>query len=221
MSKSLGQHLVLIAAIGVWSLAAGDARAEVFSDIYMGAAITGDAEYSEDGETLPDAWPCLTECHSAVSPVGGLRIGYWFERLPWLGVAGDFSAFVAGWGIESPVDVTVFPLSALVAVRGSLVKRKNYPHGRVQPYAALGISLVTSSAEDSEGIYSAAKIYSDTSFDVGADARLGVKLMASDWIGVFLEYRYTYFKPSWEIDGNTIDTEMSTNHFMLGLALHY
>ena len=221
MSKSLGQHWVLIAAIGVWSLAAGDVRAEVFSDIYMGAAITGDSEYFENGDEMPMGWACVTGCSSAVSPVGGLRIGYWFERLPWLGVAGDFSAFVAGWGIESPVDVTAFPLSALVAVRGSLVKRKAYPHGRVQPYAALGISLITSRAEDTEGWYDDTIIHSDLSFDVGADARVGAKLMASDWIGVFLEYRYTYFKPSWEIDGNTIETSMSTNHFMLGMALHY
>ena len=44
--------------------------------------------------------------------------------------AGDFSAYITGWGIESPYEVTLFPISPLVVVRARLVKREGFETGR-------------------------------------------------------------------------------------------
>ena len=223
MSGSSQRLRSRIFIIGVVLLIAGPSRAEVFSDLYLGAAITGDSSYVVNGIALPGSLLCLSQCSSATSPVGGVRIGYYTERFPWLGVAGDFSAFIAGWGIESPYEVAAFPISALVMIRAPLLKREGYPNGRVQPYLALGPSLVVSTAELSSGwaFLGTGHLSTDVSVDAGFDGRLGVRILGSDWISVLLEYRLTYFSPSWTVEWNTVSSDYWTNHFTLGFGIHY
>lgn len=79
-------------------------RGEVFSDLYIGAAITTDATIKVDGVVQEESLLCGAECSSTKAPVGGLRIGWFVGRFQWLGVAGDFSVFVQSWGIQSPGD---------------------------------------------------------------------------------------------------------------------
>lgn len=214
---------VVLAAAAAFLIVSGNARAEVFSDLFLGAAITEDSTYTVNGVPITPSILCLSDCSSAASPAGGLRVGYWIDSLPWLGIAGDFSVFVPAWGIESPYEVTAYPLTALVALRAPLVKREGYPNGRVQPYLAVGPGLFISTGELSEGLafLGTGRTSSDTDVAVGADLHAGVELLASDWIGVFLEYRYTYFAPSYSIAGDDVSTDFSTHHINLGIGIHY
>lgn len=198
-------------------------RGEVFSDIYLGAAVTTDATVTLDGVLQEESLLCGAECSSTKSPVGGLRVGWFVGRFPWLGVAGDFSVFIQSWGIQSPYQVSVVPISALLLFRAPLVRSPEHPNGRAQPYLAIGPSLVLSTGKLAEGqaALGTARVDSDTSVDPGLDARVGIRLIASSWISVILEYRATYFTPAWKIQGRRVATSVWTNHYIIGLGIHY
>ena len=198
-------------------------RGEVFSDIYLGAAVTTDATVTLDGILQEESLLCGAECSSTKSPVGGLRVGWFSGRFPWLGVSGDFSVFIQSWGIQSPYEVSVIPISALLMFRAPLVRSPEHPNGRAQPYLAISPSLILATAKLAEGVAAlgTARVESDTSVDPGLDARVGIRLIASSWISVVLEYRATYFKPTWQLGGRRVDTSVWTNHYILGLGIHY
>ncbi len=195
----------------------------MFSDIYLGAAVTTDATVTLDGVLQEESLLCGAECSSTKSPVGGLRVGWFVGRFPWLGVAGDFSVFIQSWGIQSPYQVSVIPISALLMFRAPLVRTPEHPNGRAQPYLAVGPSLILSTAKLAEGLAATgtARVDTDTAVDPGLDARVGIRLIASSWISVVLEYRATYFKPTWQIQGRSVDTSVWTNHYIIGLGIHY
>jgi len=195
----------------------------VFSDLYIGAAVTTDATVELDGFVQEESLLCGAECSSTKSPVGGLRVGWFAGRFPWLGVAGDFSVFIQSWGIQSPYEVTVIPISALLMLRAPLVRSPEHPNGRAQPYLAIGPSLMISTAKLAEGLAAlgTARVSTDTTADAGLDARIGIRLVASSWISVVLEYRATYFKPTWNLDGRSVATSVWTNHYIIGLGIHY
>ena len=195
----------------------------MFSDLYLGVAITTDAKLTVDGVLQEESLLCGAECSSTKSPVGGIRVGWFSGRFPWLGVAGDFSVFIQSWGLQSPYEVNAIPISALLMFRAPLVRTPEHPNGRAQPYLAIGPSLVLSTAKLAEGLAAlgTARVDSNTSVDPGLDARIGIRLIASSWISVVLEYRATYFTPSWNINGRTVETSVWTNHFIIGLGIHY
>jgi len=233
MSNGRRSSLAAILSCALVLASSSDARAEIFGDVYLGAAFTSDPGYTLNGLPLPPALTCLQECSSAKSPGGGLRVGYWFDRLSWLGVAGDVSSFVGAWGIESPISVTAVPVSALVLVRLQLAKTEALPDGRFQPYIAVGPALMTTLATLTTGsnnpafspTVGALRSVSDTSFDVGVDGRFGARILASDFVSFFLEYRYTRATPSWALGTPAAPaqfaTTLSTSHFSLGLGLHF
>lgn len=198
-------------------------RGEVFSDLYIGAAVTKDAPYKVDGVEQAPGVLCGSKCGTAKSPIGGLRVGYFFERFAWLGVAGDISYFIQAWGIQSAYEITTIPISALVMFRAPLIKSPEYPNGRAQPYLAVGPSLVMSTAELATGwaFLGTGHVHSDTSVNPGLDARFGMRLIASDWISVILEYRLTFVSPAWQIEGHRVETQLRTNHYIIGLGIHY
>jgi len=220
LPKSL---LALGAALSIVALQPTISAAEPFSDLYLGYSMTSDESYVVNGLPLPPSLICVTSCSSAKSPIGGIRVGYWFERLPWLGVAGDFSAFIASWGIESPYEITAFPITPLLMVRARLIKQDGYDNGRVQPYLAVGPSMYITTATVNTGfaLIGTAQTDSATSVDIGFDGRLGVHIATAPWFGVILEYRYTYSKPSWDLLGASVRTELSTNNFVVGISAHY
>jgi opacity protein-like surface antigen len=233
MRISTSLAAIIAASLGLWPLGASAQathedhtrirRGAVFSDLYLGAAITTDAKLTVDGVPQEESLLCGAECSSTKSPVGGIRIGWFSQRFPWLGASGDFSVFIQSWGIESPYEVTGIPISALLMLRLPLVKTPDYPNGRAQPYLAIGPSLMLSMAKLAEGsaALGTARIDTDTSVDPALDARVGIRLVASSWISVILEYRATYFTPSWQINGRTVETTVWTNHFNIGLGIHY
>ena len=233
MTKRLRSSLAATAFVALLAMMSIDAHAEVFGDVFIGAAISSDEPYTVNGIPVPPSVLCVTVCSSAKSPAGGLRVGYWFEGLPWLGVAGDISAFVAAWGYESPIQVDALPVSAVALLRLQLAKTDELPDGRFQPYIGLGPTLMTTFATRTTGssnpifipTLGPLTITQDTSFDVGLDARFGARVLASDFISVFLEYRYTRVKPSWSLGTSgapeNYATTLSTSQLSLGMGVHF
>ena len=204
-------------------LAPHAAFAEPTAALYLGFSVTADEPTIVDGVEQPPSPLCVTRCSSAKSAVGGLRVGYWLERLPWLGFAGDFSAFYASWGIQSPYEIIGYPVTPMVAVRGRLIRQEGFEHGRIQPYLAFGPSMFISTAEVTEGFAAIGDVRTDssTSVDIGVDFRVGVEILTTDWFGFLIEYRHFWSEPTWKLDGKEVQTTVSTNQLSFGIGAHF
>ena len=187
------------------------ASAEWFADAYLGPAVTssGTLTFTTFGEERKE------KLGGRSSALFGLRFGRWLDDVPWFGLAVDGSYF------RPATDVQTVPLSVLAMARYGFLKDDEFKNGRLQPYVGLGPGLFISNVSGSIGFQEA----SDTSADIGLDARVGVAFMIeTNWAG-FLEYRYTRVSPTFDVKvfGGTApaDTTFSTHHVILGLSYRF
>lgn len=106
----------------------------------------------------------------------GVPVGRWFESIPWLGLALDASYF----GPQN--DIQVIPVSALIMARLAFMKDQDFPDGRLRPYAGVGPGLFVTLLDGDLGPF---REVSDTTLDIGADARLGALFRVDEKIAVF------------------------------------
>jgi hypothetical protein len=189
------------------------ASAEWFLDAYGGASITADADVTvRNGTTVDDKVKFDTEA------MGGGRLGYWLEGLPWLGVAGDVSYFApAGQGDTAETRLEVVPMSPLVMFRLPLLGSADFPKGRLQPYVGGGPGFfLTSVKVDVPGL---GEQSTDWQFEVGADARAGITFMITPAFGTFVEGRYTWFSAN--PGGRSTEFDIETLHVAGGITLRW
>jgi opacity protein-like surface antigen len=186
-------------------VAATGSSAEWFTDVYWGAAFT---QAEDTTAAIPTLGVRVTEkSNPGTSGSIGGRAGYWF-RVP--GIAIDASHCAPG------EDLNIFPVSLLVMLRWPVQVSARFPRGQVQPYVAAGPGLFISRTDaDVLG-----EKFSDTSADVGLDARAGITWMFAPGIGFFGEYRFTHFEAGYEdtVFGlrTTLDTKVPTHHLVVG-----
>lgn len=140
---------------------------------------------------------------------GGARVGYWWS-LPApidLGIAVDASGV---FGKLGNADHNFVPVSALLMGRMRLMESEEFPGGRLQPYLGVGPSVVWSEID--------LGLIQDNAVDVGADVRGGVRFGLVDGLGIFGEYRYTYFEPSYKNEVFGLD---SVAHLDLVSSVHH
>ena len=214
-----GGTVVLVLLVVVAPVAA-----ENFFDIFVGAALTDDTDVTlqaPSGRVIARGRP------DTAFAVGG-RFGHLYENLPWLGISigGSYFAPDADLSLGSATvagqELTVIPISFQAAFRvPGLLATEEIPHGRLQPYAAVGPALFISTLDGRIG----AQRFSDTSLDVGLDARVGLTWQFDRHIGLFTEYRFTYLEPGWEdvIQGvrNRVETTLRTHHALVGITLRW
>jgi opacity protein-like surface antigen len=156
----------------------------------------------------------------------GGRLGYWFEKLPWLGVSLDLSYFKAE-GEKAEFDV--IPLSLLLMLRLPLFKSEEFPNGRIQPYGAIGPGLFSYYAKADFQPTLPEKI-SAYDVDIGLDLRAGLSWQFHRNWAIFGEYRYTAVKidftqgdflPIFSGSDESAETHLKTNHFLLGISYRF
>jgi hypothetical protein len=108
-------------------------RAEWFTDLYLGAAITDDSEVKVD-RYFPRQSASERTSYDTSFTFGG-RIGYWLDVFHYLGFAADLSYFEAD---SEKVDFSIIPHSILFMLRWPLLISDDYPHGKIQPYLGGG-----------------------------------------------------------------------------------
>jgi opacity protein-like surface antigen len=183
------------------------ASAEWFGDVYAGAA------FSREKVTARGAASGVEKSHT--SATGGGRVGYYFEKEPWAGLALDFSAF------KPQKNVTVVPLSILIMLRAPLLTSQQFPKGRLNPYLGIGPGIFITKADTSV----TAGTISDTNVDVGLDVRAGTAWQFTKNLAVFGEYRLTHFQP--ELDGEAagVSTKFElrerTHHLLGGISIRF
>ena len=152
------------------------------------------------------------------SVTGGVRGGYWFDPLPWLGLAGDVTYFGPDDDIPGGPEIDVIPISPLLMLRAPLVTDEEFPNGRLQPFAGVGPGIFVSLVDFGGGD-------DDESVDVGLDVHAGLKFLVTPNVGIFVQYRYTWFEPELELDVGPFDVdvepELSTHHAAAGIGFHF
>lgn len=209
---------VRIVCIATFCLAlAAPAWAEGFIDVYTGGAFTEDDSVSTSG-LLGTGRRSIDFDDSALL---GIRGGLWGGgRLPFLGVAFDISGFAPDLDDPGSADLAVIPHSLLILFRVPLLTSDEFPNGQIHPYAGVGPSLVVSRLDLDSGSTLAGALglgggIDDTEADLGIDVRGGLDVMLTPHFGLFGEYRYTHFSPTYEDGGRRLSLDLDT-HFIQG-----
>jgi opacity protein-like surface antigen len=208
------------------------ARAEWCFDIYGGQSTTRDANVDAEVSSF-DIFGSSSQSHT--EKVGfdpsftmGTRLGYWFDKLPWLGVSLDLSYFKAE-GEKAESDV--IPLSLLLMLRLPLFKSEKFPNGRIQPYGAIGPGLFFSHSRADFRPNLPEKISGDDA-GIGLDLRAGLSWQFHRHWAIFGEYRYTDVKIDFTQEDSlaifslsgtdeSMKTHLKTNHFLAGISYRF
>jgi opacity protein-like surface antigen len=214
------RNLVPFLVVALMGLAPEVARGEGFLDFAVGGTFTqnhdvkfksGGVSTTVDGD-FDDSWST------------GVRGGYWFDPLPWIGVGGMVSYFepdvepdnVAGFGDQ---DIGVVPLTALLMLRIPLLMSDAAPHGHIQPYLNIGpgafFTFVDEHHDDD-----------DDTVDVGVDLHAGVTWMFNSHFGMFTEYRFTHYGFDLERESRRsgdfeMESTLDSHHILAGFAWHF
>ena len=207
--------LPMVFAMLAWLVTAAlPASAEWVTDVYLGAAIT-----QKDDVTIQiEGLRASEKVNFDTSFTLGGRVAYWFESTPWLGLAIDASVY------NPDADLTVFPISALLMLRWPLLTSVEFPKGRLQPYAGIGPGVFISTTKVDLRPEVPAE-FSDTSIDLGLDARAGIAWLFAKNTAVFAEYRFTHVSPRFEDRPadlqTTVDVDLNTHHMLVGISFRF
>ncbi len=201
------------AALAASPLLGEPISAEAFFDLRGGGSFTSDGDV--DLKALGFSVGGTAEFEDS-GTVGG-RGGYWFESVPWVGLALDVSYFAPDIENGGP-ELDVIPVSPLLMLRAPIASDAEFPHGRFQPFLGIGPGIFITVLEDDSG-------YEDTPADVGLDLQAGLRFLATRNISLFLQYRFTSYQAqaSDDIAGISVDTDidLDTHHVAGGIGFSF
>jgi len=192
------------------------AFAEGFIDLYTGGAFT-----ENDRASTPGALGLSTRRSLSFDDSGllGIRGGAWGSgRLPFVGGAIDISGFSPDFDLPSgrDADLVVIPHSLLLLFRIPLLTSDEFPTGQLHPYAGVGPSLIVSAIDlDGPGGIE------DVQADLGLDVRGGLDVILTRHFGLFAEYRFTHFSPSFSDGGNRLSLDLDTHYLQGGVTFRF
>ena len=235
----LKRFMVAFSTFSLTAMVPTVASSEGFIDLYSGAAYTQNADVSVK-EFAPFFTPANVRrtVDFDTSIAFGGRIGYWGERVPWLGLALDVSSFRAeGRG----VDIDLIPLSPLLLLRWPMLTGTDFPKGRLQPYVGVGPGIFIIPNFEVDFRPAVAKKVSEWQIEKGLDARAGLAWQLHKHFAVFAEYRFTHvsiefeerrqtpcvsfaeclnpFRP--EARSGTAETTLDTHHLLVGISFRF
>ncbi|MEW6277244.1 MAG: hypothetical protein AB1758_01390, partial [Candidatus Eremiobacterota bacterium] len=158
------------------------------------------------------------------APYYGIRLGYWLEDVPWLGVMLDYVHFkaiaetpnvvnVSGTRFGAPINANL-PMSSIVSQyqmtngisfltfnamgRWQLDVSQEFPNGRLQPYAGFGLGPTFHQPEIVvDGISSVPNEYQWG--ELGVQAFLGVSYHLIPELDIFAEYKFTHTQTNLDV----------------------
>jgi len=205
--EKIGLLFVLVFSFVV--VAPSFALAELSLNLGLGVAITQEENVTIRANGFQESGD--VDWDESIS--GFARLGWWPSTVPYLGFAADASYFAPE---ESDGETDIFVMSALVMLR--------YPEGQFHPYVGAGPGLFYSDFSlDLSDV--GLEDFSDESLDVGLDARAGLSIDVKENIGIFMEYRFTYFEPEYDDSISGVDVEIEpefyTHHILAGAIFYF
>lgn len=230
MKRALASFAVLTLTIILPTIA----QAQWFIEPYAGAAFTRDADVdvnaSGGGFTLNGEFK---DIELEDSFMAGLRTGFWFESIPYLGFAVDAFYFrpdvkaqtVTFTGTGSVTvgnEIVVAPGSSqaqlgnidIYAVGFSADIMLRLPLGgpepqsaAIQPYILAGPAWILTISDDT------------VEPSIGLKAGAGLSLMVTKNFGLFAEYRFNRFSPEGDVESGGVKARLDadiTSHSVIG-----
>lgn len=217
-------------ALGLgWLALAGPVQAEPFVDLYGGWSKdrSTDVSAAQRACFVVGCTPSIeTTQHQAFQggAAAGIRGGYWFNRRPWFGVAGDLSYSRTA---SDQVKLDTLSLAATPMLRLPLWTTPERPYGHLQPYVGAGPTLVLHqvSADFRPG---SPVTLSGWSMAVGWTARAGLAVPVSEHVAVFGEWRLSQDRVSLRQTGyfgqgeqGRLDLTRTTHQTLFGLSYRF
>jgi len=195
----------LLGVLTVLSWSAAPASAEWFGDLYVGVALSERPDVSVGTDTT------LKSVELDTATVVGGRAGYWFEDHDYLAIALDVLHYQPDIGSQTvrstpgpttPVahlDLDVTALSIDLTLRYPLWRDEAFPKGRLQPYFVVGPTVAITAADDTTN-FGPPSNQSHVSSPAGFNAGVGLFWQFHKHLGLFGEYRYLQFDPSFRFE---------------------
>jgi hypothetical protein len=228
------------------------AGAELFVDAYTGWNFTHDSDIDIDQPSLGNDFTFKDVAFDGATPSGalntsgyyGVRGGYFFDTVPWFGVAIEFFHFkilaeeqdtkrligtVAGVSTNTTARVDslvqqfevthgVSYLTVDALFRYSLFKDpERFPRGRVQLYGGFGVGPVITHAESIVG-----GVENNASYQIrgpGVQVFTGVRTLLFKHFGVFAEYKFTHSSFDVDIASGEGHVEENSHHIVVGITI--
>ncbi|CAB5109215.1 hypothetical protein D3OALGA1CA_1919 [Olavius algarvensis associated proteobacterium Delta 3] len=217
----MNRRAILLLPMVVFTLLIpASAPGEWFGDVYFGLH----SSQADNMEITFNGTPVATVDNSDSGQIFGGRIGYWFNGMSWLGLAGDVSFSELNFG---EIDIGVGSLSALVMARLKLNTSEKYPKGRIQPYIGIGPGFFYGGmSEFIEAVPPSGSVLEDTYFSMGIDARGGVSVLLKESYGIVLEYGYKSFSPSFTSEARgggqiALEPTFNTHNVVIGMTFRW
>jgi opacity protein-like surface antigen len=215
------------------------AAAEWNTDLYGGVAWiqSSDVQVHPDTNSGFDSHLTIFDLDTDPGFTVGLRNGYWFDSLPFVGV--DFDVFymqtpvpaqvrsgtgsftgrflgkpitVSDSGVASIPSATLplFGFAPEIRFRWPLAVNSEFPTGRWQPYFTGGPAWAFSLKDNSPVVEFGGKVGAGLAFNV------------TDHIAVFGEYRFTFY-PGFKLTDHNVSytTDIDSHGFVLGASLRF
>jgi opacity protein-like surface antigen len=178
---------LIISLIGVF-MTTVIVNAEFFFDVYGGVAEPYGGSYTVTRFDGRSSSYDSGEFSDSTVPIFGLRGGYWFKQLNWLGTALDFSTFSVDSQYTS-TEVRFNSISLMLLLRYPLLVSEEYPNGRFYPYAGAGASFVTADVSSPYAYDRDSEDYDDDDSGSGTVLCAGATWFFTETVGCFVEYR--------------------------------
>lgn len=226
------------------------AAAEPLLDLYTGKAFTLGSDIRIKQPTLGNDFSfrdvSFEDKSFETPPWYGLRVGYYFEKYPWLGAAIEFFHFkmiadtaesrrVTGTRSGAGVDTTtrvdsiiqqfqvthgVNYLTLDALIRYPLLEEdERFRHGRAQLYAGLGVGPVVVHPENRVD-----NVKNDEGYEVGGagiQAFVGARVLMFKHFGLFVEYKFSHSDLEVGLATGVGVVEENTHHLVGGVTISF
>jgi opacity protein-like surface antigen len=213
---------------------------EFYAGGYLGAAFTPsqDLRYP-DGFTLNGVrggTATLLGNNFDTSLTGGVKLGYFFHGIPYLGLEVESSvnnSYVNRQTVTTSRPIQGFTRATLpndswtnwttalhIVGRYGFLQDKEVPFGRLQPYAGIGPAFIVLYEEV------------DSAKNFGIDVMAGMRYMFTKHISTFVEYKFNYqwdveieshafSLPNGTLGRGTAHLDFACHKIVMGLAYHW
>ena len=217
---------------------------EFYAGGYLGVAFTPNQDLRyPDGFTLNNGVTMTSQGSATLfgnqfnnSLTGGVKFGYFFHSIPYLGLEVESSVnnssvkrrslstsrpIQGASQVAVPSDFWVNWTTALHLVgRYGFLPDKEVPFGRLQPYVGIGPAFIVLYEEV------------DSAKNFGIDVMAGVRYMFTKNIGAFVEYKYNhqwgveieshpFYLPDGTVGRGTTNLDFDCHKVVMGVAYHW